>query len=67
MARKNYRIWKENPAHPGLQFKLVGVRSPVFSIRAGVGYRALGLKVDDAIVWFWIGSHGEYERMISQL
>jgi len=33
----------------------------------GVGYRALGLKVDDGIVWFWIGSHAEYERLISQL
>jgi len=67
VARKNYKIWKDNPEHPGLQFKLVGLRKPVFSIRAGVGYRALGLRVDDGIVWFWIGSHGEYERLLSQL
>jgi mRNA-degrading endonuclease RelE of RelBE toxin-antitoxin system len=39
-------MWKENPGHPSLQFKLVGLRNPVFSIRVGVGYRALGLKVD---------------------
>jgi hypothetical protein len=62
-----HRIWKDNPGHPGLQFKLVGLRNPVFPIRAGVGYRALGLKVDDGIVWFWIGSHAEYARLISQL
>jgi len=67
LARKNYRVWKENPGHPSLQFKLVGLRNPVFSIRVGVGYRALGLKVDDGIVWFWISSHAEYERLISQL
>jgi hypothetical protein len=67
MARKNYGVWKDNPGYPGLQFKLVGLHKPVFSIRVRVGYRALGLKVDDGIIWFWIGSHAECERLISQL
>lgn len=67
LAQKNYKIWKENPSHPGLQFKLVGKRSPVYAIRVGVGWRALGLKRDDAIVWFWIGSHAEYDKIILSL
>jgi hypothetical protein len=67
LARKNYKLWTENPAHPGLQFKLVGKGMPVYSIRVGIGWRALGLKVDDAIVWFWIGSHAEYELLLRQL
>lgn len=67
LARKNYRLWKENPAHPSVQFKLVGKRMPVYSIRVGIGWRALGLKVDDAIVWFWIGSHAEYEKLLRDL
>jgi hypothetical protein len=62
IARKNYRLWKANPAHPGLHFKRVGKRTPVYSIRAGIGWRALGLAIDDGIVWFWIGSHAEYDR-----
>ena len=64
LARKNYKLWKENPSHPSVQFKLVGKRSPVYSIRVGIGWRALGLKVDDVIVWFWIGSHASYLKLL---
>jgi len=67
LARKNYKLWKENPAHPSLQFKPVGKRMPVYSVRVGIGWRALGLKVDDIIVWFWIGSHAEYELLLREL
>lgn len=67
LARKNYKIWKENPLHPGLQFKRVGKRKPVFSVRVGIGWRAMGLRVDDAIVWFWIGSHAEYDQIVLQM
>ena len=67
LARKNYKLWKERPDHPSVQFKLVGKRMPVYSIRVGIGWRALGLKVDEAIVWFWIGSHDEYMRLLRSL
>jgi len=67
VARKNYRLWVENPAHPSVQFKLVGMRVPVYSIRVGIGWRALGLKDDDAFVWFWIGSHAEYMKLLRGL
>jgi len=67
IARKNYRLWRENPNHPGLHFKLVGKRMPIYSVRVGIGWRALGLKVEDAIVWFWIGSHAEYEALLREL
>lgn len=60
LARKNYKIWKENPHHPGLGFKLVGKRLPAYSIRVGIGWRALGVRENDTIVWFWIGSHEDY-------
>jgi hypothetical protein len=40
---------------------------PVYSVRVGIGWRALGLKVEDAMVWFWIGSHSEYEVVIGEL
>lgn len=64
LARKNYKLWKEDPSHPSLQFKLVGKHKTVYSVRVGIGWRALGLKVNDAIVWFWIGSHADYERLV---
>jgi len=40
---------------------------PVYSIRVGIGWRALGVMVDDTIVWFWIGSHAEYELLLREL
>jgi hypothetical protein len=67
LARKNYKLWKEDPSHPGVQFKLVGKRMPVYSIRVGIGWRALGLRVDQVIVWFWIGSHAEYMKLLRDL
>lgn len=64
VARKNYRTWKANPAHPSLEFKRVGRKSPIYSIRVGLGWRALGLLEDGEITWVWIGSHAEYDRII---
>jgi len=66
-AEKNYRLWKNDPSHPGLQFKLVGKKSAIYSVRIGLGWRALGLLEDDTIQWFWIGSHAEYDRLLKAL
>jgi hypothetical protein len=27
-------------------------------------YRALGVEVDENVLWFWIGTHAEYDRML---
>jgi hypothetical protein len=33
-------------------------------VRVGVHYRALAVEIPDGLVWFWIGTHDEYQRMI---
>ena len=67
-ARKNYRLWKQNPGHPGVEFKRLNTSMPVYSVRVGIGWRAVGVMKDpDAIVWFWIGPHSEYERLLKNL
>lgn len=63
-ARKNYRLWKTNPAHPSLDYKRVANRSPIYSVRIGIGWRALGLLENGVMQWFWIGSHADYDRML---
>ena len=63
-ARRSYRIWKENPAHPGLQFGRIHAREPIYSVRICLRWRALGLLEGDTITWFWIGSHAEYDKLI---
>jgi hypothetical protein len=66
LARKAYRLFRENPGHPSLHFKKVHSRDPVYSARVTLGYRALGLLEED-ITWFWIGSHAEYDRLLEKL
>lgn len=63
-ARRAYRMWRDNPSHPGLQFKRIHGYESVYSVRVGLGWRALGLLEGDTITWFWIGSHAEYDKLI---
>ena len=57
-----YALLKENPRHPSLHFKKVGGR--FWSARVGRRYRALGVESPDGVLWFWIGSHADYGRII---
>jgi hypothetical protein len=66
-ARKAYRLFRDNPAHPSLNFKKVHASEPVYSVRVTRGYRAVGLWESDEITWFWIGNHANYERLIAEL
>jgi len=59
LARDNYELLKTNPHHPSLHFKRVG---PYWSVRIGLSHRAVGVDTPDGILWFWIGSHKEYDR-----
>jgi hypothetical protein len=60
-ADKAFELLKLNPKHPSLHFKRIGRR---WSARVGRGSRALVLEVDDGFLWYWIGSHEDYERLI---
>ncbi len=61
LADKNYALSKENPHHPSLHFKKVG---EYWSVRVRRDYRALGFEIAEGFLWFWIGSHQNYERKI---
>lgn len=67
-AKKNYQIWKQNPFHPSLEFKIVKPKENIWSVRIGIGWRALGvMRTDeDKIVWFWVGSHAEYNTILAK-
>ena len=66
-ARVSYKLFKQNPYHPSLHFKQIHTTKPIYSVRVGRSYRALGIRKGDTITWFWIGSHAEYDKLISQL
>ena len=61
LADKNYALLKENPRHPSLQLKRVG---RFWSVRVGSRYRALAVQVDEDLLWFWIGSHADYDAIV---
>ena len=63
LADKNYALLKENPKHPSLHFKQIG---QLWSVRIGIGYRALGLDSEVGVVWFWIGTHTEYDSLLNR-
>jgi hypothetical protein len=66
-AREAYRLFRDNPGHPGLHFKQVHSRPPVFSARVGISYRAVCVKEGNEAVWYWIGTHAEYDKLIERL
>jgi mRNA-degrading endonuclease RelE of RelBE toxin-antitoxin system len=66
-ARDAYQDFKRDPFHPALQFKRVHSSKPVYSVRVSLDYRAVGIMTGDEIVWFWVGSHGDYDRLLKQL
>ena len=66
-AREAYRPFQQNPAHPGLRFKQVHADPPIYSARVGISYRAVGIRDGDTIVWYWIGSHADYDNLLKQL
>jgi len=66
-AKQAYALFRQNPNHPSLHFKKVHAEREIYSVRITKGYRALGAQEGDAIVWFWIGSHDDYERLLRQL
>ena len=67
-AKKNYELWKDNPSHPSLEFKAIIHNQNIWSVRVGIGWRALGVikPQEEKIVWFWIGSHAEYDNILKK-
>ncbi len=61
-ADKAFALLKENPRHPSLRFERKGGG---WSARISRGYRALAKERQEGLVWFWIGAHDEYERLLA--
>jgi len=63
LADKSFELLKTDPKHPSLHLKKVGES---WSVRVSIRYRALGVEVEEGLIWFWIGSHSDYEKLIQQ-
>jgi hypothetical protein len=63
LADRCYALLKANPAHPSLHVKRVG---NFWSVRVGIHYRALGVTAESGVLWFWIGTHADYDKLIAR-
>ena len=65
LAVEKFRQWQRDPFHPSLHFK--EILSDVWSVRISLSCRALARRKGELIVWFWIGMHDEYDKLIQSL
>lgn len=63
LADKCYALLRKDPQHPSLHFKRVG---RFCSVRVGLRYRALAVEHEGELVWFWIGSHADYDKLLGR-
>ncbi len=61
LADKNFRLLQADSNHPSLRLKRIGA---YWSARVGLHYRVLARNRDEGLVWFWVGHHSEYERLL---
>lgn len=61
LADKNFALLKADPSHSSIRLKKVG---RFWSARIGLRYRALATEVEGGLLWFWVGSHSDYDAMI---
>jgi len=57
-------LFKQDHTHPSLRFKCVHQTQPIYSARISMKYRVVGVVDGDEILWFWAGSHAEYEKLL---
>ncbi|MBX9462349.1 MAG: hypothetical protein KL840_05200 [Aquamicrobium sp.] len=61
ISDRNFERLKADPYHPSLHFKQAG---RFWSARVGLQYRALAVRDGDDMIWFWIGTHADYDRLV---
>lgn len=61
-ADEAFEKLKLDPSHPSLHLKKV---DRFWSVRVSLHYRALAVKKDNDLVWFWIGTHSDYDKLIN--
>ena len=66
-AKEAYKQFLRDPYYPSLHFKQIHSTRPVFSVRITKKYRAVGIVQGEEIIWFWIGSHSDYNKLLKQL
>jgi hypothetical protein len=71
-CRLAFRAFLRNPDHPALRRHPLGDsdrgrhRGETWSVSVTMKYRALYTVDGDTNVWYWVGSHNDYENFIGR-
>ncbi|MER9952564.1 hypothetical protein [Mesorhizobium sp. M0047] len=60
-ADRHFASLRSDPFHPSLRFKQVG---RYWSARVDDNYRAVAIHINDDVIWFWIGTHADYDHLL---
>jgi hypothetical protein len=60
-ADKAFLLLKSDDRHPSLQLKKL---DGFWSARVGLHHRVLAKKIEGGLLWFWIGTHAEYDAIV---
>ena len=66
-TKEAYKLFMEDSRHPSLRFKKVHNTDPIYAARININYRVVGIVDSGEIIWFWIGPHTEYEKLLGEL
>ena len=61
LADEKFTLLKRDPRHPSLNLKKIG---QYWVARVGINYRTLAREGEGTLVWFWIGKHDEYVKLL---
>ena len=61
LADRAFALLKGHPRHPSLHLKKAG---KYWCVRVGLHHRAMAVEASDGLLWFWIGTHAEYDKLV---
>jgi mRNA-degrading endonuclease RelE of RelBE toxin-antitoxin system len=62
-ARRAYRLFADNAQHPSLRFKKLGGYDDLWTVRISEQYRAVCERRGDVVIWLWIGTHNDFDKL----
>ncbi len=70
LAKQKYQLFRSNPAHHSLRVHELkdtsrpGLLDGSVSVSINMQYRAIYYVAGDVNVWYWIGTHAEYDALL---
>jgi len=61
-ANRSFELMKTDPHHPLLHFKQI---DRYWTARIDAHYRAIAVQIPEGLLWFWIGTHTEYDQLVA--